>query len=700
MNEPAPRESVENPSQPEPNLRLVPPPSPAAPFPPPPHSLRLRVVGAWLRTLGLALAGLLMVVAAFASIMNLNRVKGLVQEMGQSREILVRLECAENDLLMLDTFAHVPVPSAAERQQAQQRRQHLDGELRQIAGLTDGNVEMRRMWGGLREEFEHALRLLDDAARNHNHATLHGRAVTHNFDMGFERIHDKVAHLELISAHQWRERTQGMIAWMGASGVATGVAASLGLALLLVLGIVLHRLTRMLESRVRQRTAQLEASIRGNREAQQRLEIAIEGTGIGFWEWNVRENIIRWDAKMFRLYGLEPTSDGIVPYEAWRSAVHPEDVAAQEERLQLTAATMGHSAREFRIHRHDDGELRILAANEKVRMDADGLTVWVVGTNLDITEQRNQEAELRRFSAELEQRVDERTAESKAATRRLQDIQHALDEHAIVDISDAQGRMIYVNDRMCEISKYSREELLGHDHRLFNSGMHPRAVFADLWETVNTGRIWRHDVCNRAKDGTYFWVHTTIVPMLDETGRPHQFVVIRDDITAMRQAQDELEAMNLELANRKRDLERSNTELEQFAYVASHDLQEPLRAVSGCVQMLQARLKGKVDPTSEELAHHAVDGAARMHALIQSLLQYSRVGTRAAEMVPVESEEVLETAITDLGEAIRESGAHITHDPMPRVIADAGQLHQVFQNLIGNAVKFREIGRASCRERV
>jgi PAS domain-containing protein len=322
MNEPAPRESVENPSQPEPNLRLVPPPSPAAPFPLPPHSLRLRVVGAWLRTLGLALAGLLMVVAAFASIMNLNRVKGLVQEMGQSREILVRLECAENDLLMLDTFAHVPVPSAAERQQAQQRRQHLDGELRQIAGLTDGNVEMHRMWGGLWEEFEHALRLLDDAARNHNHATLHGRAGTHNFDTGFDRIHDKVAHLELISAHQWRERTQGMIAWMGASGVATGVAASLGLALLLVLGIVLHRLTRMLESRVRQRTAQLEASIRGNREAQQRLEIAIEGTGVGFWEWNVRENVIRWDAKMFRLYGLEPTSDGIVPYEAWRSAVH------------------------------------------------------------------------------------------------------------------------------------------------------------------------------------------------------------------------------------------------------------------------------------------------------------------------------------------------------------------------------------------
>ena len=260
----------------------------------------------------------------------LGRVHRFILEMGESRQGLVVLECAENDLLMIDHFAHIPSPSALERQRIQWRRRHLDEELLRIDRLMGRDPETRRRWLGLRGEFGHSLHLLDDAARTHTHAMVHARASERSFDASFERIHDDVAHLEQVSAVRWEQRGKGMLEWMSASGVATGLAATLGLALLLVLGVVLHRLTRTLESRVRQRTAELETSILENHEAQQRLELAIEGTGVGFWEWNVRENVIRWDAKMFRLYGLEPTPDGIVPFEVWRSAVHPDDVAAQE----------------------------------------------------------------------------------------------------------------------------------------------------------------------------------------------------------------------------------------------------------------------------------------------------------------------------------------------------------------------------------
>jgi PAS domain S-box-containing protein len=632
---------------------------------------------------GLALAALLMLLAVVASILNLQRARSMVVGLRDSREMLVHLECAENDVLALGSHLQRAPWSEQERQQAAARRAHLLGELAQVDALTSTHDEAQRQWRALRAEFESALAL--QAA----HEEGVRRSGPHEFDAGFDRIHAGVTRLEQSSSEDWGRRSDSLMAWTGASGIATGVAAALGMFLMVLLALALHRMTRTLDSRVRRRTEELETMMEAHQEGQRRLTLAVEGTGIGFWEWNVRRNTIRWDAQMFRLYGLEPTADGVVSYASWHDAVHPEDIAAQEAQLHRTVEERGEGRREFRIHRYGDGAERILLAVEQARVGADGRTEWIIGTNLDVTEQRHQEAELRRFSAELEERVRERTSQFATASRRVQDIQRALDEHAIVDISDGEGRILYVNDRMCELSGYSREELLGQDHRILNSGVHPKEVFGELWATVLAGRIWRKDVCNRAKDGRLFWVHTTIVPVLDEAGKPHQFVVIRDDITAMIEAREQLERTNAELAIRKADLERSNVELEQFAYVASHDLQEPLRAVSGCVQMLQGRLAGRFDAESDQLLHHAVDGAGRMHALIQSLLQYSRVGTRAGDMVPIEAEAVLQTALSDLGESLRESGARVECEPLPRVVADAAQLRQVFQNLIGNAIKFR-----------
>ena len=161
-----------------------------------------------------------------------------------------------------------------------------------------------------------------------------------------------------------------------------------------------------------------------------------------------------------------------------------------------------------------------------------------------------------------------------------------------------------------------------------------------------------------------------------------QLMARREAEARLREAHDELEL-------KAHELERSNEELQQFAYVASHDLQEPLRMVSSYTQLLVRRYGDRLDGDAKEFMDFIVDGAARMKQLIEDLLAYSRVGTRGRSLEPTESLAALDKALVNLRIAQEASGAAVTHDPMPKVVADPGQLTQLFQNLIGNAMKFR-----------
>jgi len=146
------------------------------------------------------------------------------------------------------------------------------------------------------------------------------------------------------------------------------------------------------------------------------------------------------------------------------------------------------------------------------------------------------------------------------------------------------------------------------------------------------------------------------------------------------------------LVNKVEELNRSNEELGQFAYIASHDLQEPLRMVASYTQLLSKRYKGKLDSDADEFIAFAVDGAARMQRLIQDLLAYSRVGTKGQELRDTSSEDAFQQALINLRSAVKESGAVVTHDSLPMVLADEMQLVQLFQNLIGNAIKYQKVG--------
>lgn len=171
------------------------------------------------------------------------------------------------------------------------------------------------------------------------------------------------------------------------------------------------------------------------------------------------------------------------------------------------------------------------------------------------------------------------------------------------------------------------------------------------------------------------------------------FGTLEDTVSELRQRESDLRTLNESLeervAERTQALARSNEELAQFAYVASHDLQEPLRMVTSYTQLLAKRYQGKLDSDADEFIEFAVDGASRMQGLINDLLEYSRIGSRGKEYEPTDCEVVFQDVSNNLKVAIEESGATVTHDPLPMIVADGSQLSRLFQNLIGNAIKYR-----------
>ncbi len=260
-----------------------------------------------------------------------------------------------------------------------------------------------------------------------------------------------------------------------------------------------------------------------------------------------------------------------------------------------------------------------------------------------------------------------------------------LSEFALTHVSvptfwiDPDAKVLRVNQATCNMLGYSEEELLRMCVSDFNPSF-PVDIWPAHWAELRENRHMHFESSLKHKDGHLFPVEVTI-NFLQFEGQEYN-VAFATDITERRRAEEHL-------AQQAAELGRSNSELEQFAYVASHDLQEPLRMVSSYCGLLARRYQGKLDKDADDFIHFAVDGATRMKDLIDSLLLYSRVGRRGKPFTPINSTDNVHAALANLAMAVQETGAAVTIDQLPVVYADSVQLTQVFQNLIGNAIKFR-----------
>ncbi len=288
-----------------------------------------------------------------------------------------------------------------------------------------------------------------------------------------------------------------------------------------------------------------------------------------------------------------------------------------------------------------------------------------------------------------------------------------------------EGRIMKVNQAALGILGYREEGLIGRDVGaiLTNGGGEEALVnWAGPTGQLTSNAMRDAEMTAKTRLGERIPISVSTSPVRTEDGSLQGIVCIAQDITerkqaeeALRKAHDELEirveertielakanqALQVEIIERKRaegelkqtmaDLARSNAELQEFAYMASHDLQEPLRMVTSYVQLLARRYRGELDADADDFIAYAVDGTSRMQRMINDLLAYSRVGTSGKDFGLTDCAVVLDQTIANLQVAIEESGAVITHDPLPSVTADASQLVQLFQNLISNAIKFRD----------
>ncbi len=251
------------------------------------------------------------------------------------------------------------------------------------------------------------------------------------------------------------------------------------------------------------------------------------------------------------------------------------------------------------------------------------------------------------------------------------------------------GRWFKVNPTLCELVGYAEDELLAID---FQTITHPDDLGADL-DLVGrlvAGEIPNYQVEIRYihKDRSIVWILLSVSLVRDADGEPEYFVSQIVDLTARKRAEERLEKTTRKLAAANLDFKRSNQDLEQFAYVASHDLQEPLRAVSSYCDLLQKRYGEELDDRGRHYITQAVAGSRRMSDMINALLAFSRVRTRGGAFEPVDSGHLVDEALANLEGAIQTSGAMVRIATLPEIVADGPQVVRVFQNLIANAIKF------------
>ena len=518
---------------------------------------------------------------------------------------------------------------------------------------------------------------------------------------------------------------------------------------------------------------------------------------IGGWEFDIVNETLYWSNEVHQLHKTDPNSflpslyTAINFYRAdFRQTVslNLEECIKTGESFDFEAVIVTAEKKELWVRAYGNSEF------------VDGKCKRLYGSFQDIHQQKLAAIELEK------------------SLNALKDYKFSLDQSAIISFTDKKGVITSVNNNFCNISKYKREEIVGKTHRIINSHYHSKEVFSDLWKTIASGNVWRGELKNKGKDGSYFWVDTTIVPFLNKKKKPTQYLAIRFDITERKKAEQrviksnerfekvteatndtiwdwdiiqktfyrskaieksfrqevsklltasdfwkdnihpddrkktqnsvddaiadplcnrweqeyriinyqeeiiyaidrsviirdedgkairmvgamtdiseqkqmdiKLRDVNQVLQQHTLELERSNEELEQFAFIASHDLQEPLRMVSSFMDLLKRKYGDQFDEKGHQYIHFATDGAKKMKQIILDLLDYSRAGKVIQEPITFDLNKTLEDYKILRRKIIEEKKVIILNDPLPLVTNYKVPLTQAIHSILDNAIKY------------
>lgn len=271
--------------------------------------------------------------------------------------------------------------------------------------------------------------------------------------------------------------------------------------------------------------------------------------------------------------------------------------------------------------------------------------------------------------------------ENPKILKELQDLKFTIDCHSIVSITDISGKIIYVNDKFTKISGYSKAELMGQDHRIINSKTHDKIFMKNLWDTIKSGQVWQGEICNRNKKGELYWVYTTIAPFCAPDGKLEKYVSIRTDVTYKSLAiQREEELLS--------ELKKSNAELTEFAYIASHDLKAPLRGISTLVKWISVDNANCLNEEGQMHLKLLNKRVERLFGVIDGILHYSRIGKEKSEFIEINLNQLLDDVLDSL--TIPPHIKIIRKNNFPTIQCEKNRMRQIFQNLISNAIKYND----------
>ncbi len=403
------------------------------------------------------------------------------------------------------------------------------------------------------------------------------------------------------------------------------------------------------------------------RESNYRFELVTKATNDAIWDWDLLTNEVYMSDAYAKLYGYCVPGNKM-HISLWSARIHPDDARKVVDGIEneIKNSDTGNWEDEYRYIKKN-GDVAYVYDRGQIVYDEDKKPIRMVGAMQDITSRKKAEAELKNSEENYRQIVE--TAQEG------------------IWLGDENNRITFVNKKMAEILEYSPEEMIGKEDCDFMLEREKDLVLKTSLKR-RKGVKETYELQFVTKSGKLVWTQVSANPVFGEDGDYKGSLAMVTDITKRKQSEEQLKRSQANLVINNFKLEQKNKELEQFAYVASHDLQEPLRTTISFVEIFKQQYFGKLDSKADKYLDFIVQASDRMRVLINDLLDFSRIGINK-DVQQVDCNMVLKDAVTDLDKAIKDSGAEIQSEILPVVSGYSTELKQLFQNLISNSIKFR-----------